>query len=115
MILNIQTTDGKDIMEQSPIWLYSLSTCSMCKELKQILDKKKVVYESIDVDRLGKKEQTEILEILKSYSPKLSFPTLITGDDVIVGYNKEKIAEIIKSLTKGSKFSFKNLFSKNKN
>ena len=102
-------------MEQPPIFLYSLSTCSMCKELKQTLTKKKVAFESIDVDRLGKEEQAEIIELLKTYNPKLSFPTLITGDDVIVGYNKEKIAEIIKSVKKESRFSFRNLFSKNKN
>ena len=99
-------------MEQTPVWLYSLSTCSMCKELKQKLGKSKIGYETIDVDRLEKAEQTEILNLLKSYNPKLSFPTLIIGDEVIVGYNKEKIGAAIKNLKKQNKSLFKRLFSK---
>lgn len=86
-------------MEQAPVWLYSLSTCSMCKDVKKILQKKRIEFDTIDVDRLEKSEQTEILETLKAYNPKLSFPTLLIGDEVIVGYNKEKIAKAIKSIT----------------
>ena len=99
-------------MEQTPVWLYSLSTCSMCKELKQVLSKHNIGYETIDVDRLGKEEQTEILDILKGYNPKLSFPTLVVGDEVIVGYQKEKVAKVVKSLKKHNKFSIRKMFSK---
>ena len=97
-------------MEQIPVWLYSLSTCSMCKELKQLLSKNKIQYETIDMDRLDKQEQSEILDLLKSYNPKMSFPTLVAGDEVIVGFNREKINTVIKTLKKQNKFSFKKLF-----
>lgn len=87
-------------MTQPSVWLYSLSTCSICRELKKELEKKKVKYQTIDVDRLGKDEQGEILEILKEYNPKLSFPTLVVGDEVVVGYQKENVAKALKRLEK---------------
>lgn len=77
-----------------------------------MLKKNKIGHETIDVDRLGKEEQSEILDILKSYNPKLSFPTLIIGDEVIVGYNKEKIGKAIKSLKKQGKFSIRRIFTR---
>ena len=86
-------------MEQPEVWLYSLSTCSICKDVKKLLQKKQIEFKTIDVDRLEKSEQTEMLEILKAYNPKLSFPTLLIGEEVIVGYKKEKIAQAIKAIT----------------
>ena len=96
---------NKDIhMEETPVWLYSLSTCSICKDVKKLLQKKDIEFKTIDVDRLEKSEQTEILEILKAYNPKLSFPTLVIGDEVILGYNKEKITQAIKTITASKGF-----------
>ena len=97
-------------MTQAPVWLYSLSTCSMCKELKRELEKKKIEYETIDVDRLGKDEQGEILSVLKEYNPKLSFPTLVAENEVVVGYNKEKIARVLKKLKKSKGSGIRNFF-----
>jgi glutaredoxin-like protein NrdH len=95
-------------MTQATVWLYSLSTCSMCKELKRDLEKKKIEYQTIDVDRLGKDEQGEILNVLKGYNSKLSFPTLVVEDEVVVGYNKEKIARVLKKLKKANGTGIRN-------
>ncbi len=97
-------------MTQPPVWLYSLSTCSMCKELKRELDKKKIEYQTIDVDRLGKDEQGEILNVLKEYNPKLSFPTLVVEDEVVVGYNKEKITRVLKKYKKAKGSAIRDFF-----
>ena len=91
-------------MEETPVWLYSLSTCSICKDVKKLLQKKGVEFTTVDVDRLEKKEQAEMLEILKAYNPKLSFPTLLIGDEVIMGYKKDKIAQAIKKITASKGF-----------
>ena len=85
--------------DQTPVWLYSLSTCAICRDVKKLLQKKGISVEVMDVDRLGKADQAEILDILKTYNPKLSFPTLVIGDTVILGYNKEKISQAIKTIT----------------
>ncbi|NQU14412.1 MAG: glutaredoxin family protein [Desulfobacteraceae bacterium] len=81
-------------MEES-IKIYTLSTCSHCKATKKFLDKCQVQYEFEDVDLLQGKERAAILEDVKKWNPRCSFPTIIIGDKVIVGYKEEEIKEAI--------------------
>ena len=81
-------------MEES-IKIYTLSTCSHCKATKKFLDKCQVQYEFQDVDLLQGKERAAILEDVKKWNPRCSFPTIIIGDKVIVGYKEEEIKEAI--------------------
>ncbi len=70
--------------------LFSLSTCPVCKKVKQLLDDNKVPYELIEVDTLDSGEQWVMTKELKKYNPDASFPTLII-EDVIKGYDPELI------------------------
>jgi len=81
-------------MENS-VKLYSLSTCSHCKATKKYLDQCKVQYEFTDVDLLDKTERKEILEEIKKMNPWCSFPTIIIGDKVIVGFKENEIKEAL--------------------
>ena len=76
--------------------LYSLSTCSHCKSTKKFLNECAVEYEFTDVDLLQGDERKAILEDVKSYNPKCSFPTIIIGDKVIVGFKENEIREALK-------------------
>lgn len=76
--------------------LYSLSTCSHCKSTKKFLNDCAVEYEFTDVDLLQGDERKAILEDVKSYNPKCSFPTIIIGDKVIVGFKENEIREALK-------------------
>lgn len=78
-----------------PVKLYSLSTCSHCKSTKKLLGKCKVKYEFTDVDLLDRKERLTILEDIKQINPQCSFPTIIIGDKVIVGYKEKEIMEAL--------------------
>ncbi|MBL7212953.1 MAG: glutaredoxin family protein [Desulfobacteraceae bacterium] len=80
---------------EEPIKIYTLSTCSHCKATKKFLDKCQVQYEFQDVDLLQGKERAAILEDVKKWNPRCSFPTIIIGDKVIVGYKEEEIKEAI--------------------
>ena len=75
--------------------LYSLSTCSHCKATKKLLDDCTVRYEATDVDLLSGQERAAVLEEVRKLNPQCSFPTMIIGDQVIVGF---KEAEIRKAL-----------------
>jgi len=75
--------------------LYSLSTCSHCKATKKLLGKCHVQYEFTDVDLLDKEERQAILEEIKALNPACSFPTVVIGDKVIVGYKEEQILEAL--------------------
>lgn len=76
--------------------LYSLSTCSHCKATKKLLGECKVQYEFVDVDLLDIEEREAIVEDIKKLNPRCSFPTIIIGDKVIVGYREDLIKEALK-------------------
>jgi glutaredoxin len=81
--------------EQQPVKIYSLSTCSHCKSTKKLLGDCTVKYEFVDVDLLEGEERKAILEDVKKFNPKCSFPTIIIGDKVIVGYKEHEIKEAL--------------------
>ncbi|MFH1349426.1 MAG: glutaredoxin family protein [Pseudomonadota bacterium] len=75
--------------------IFSLSTCSHCKTTKKFLDECKVQYEFTDVDLLNGEERAAILEDVKKFNPRCSFPTIIIGDKVIVGFKEQEIKEAL--------------------
>ena len=80
---------------KKPIKIYTLSTCSHCKATKILLNDWAVKYEFTDVDLLQGKERTAILEDVKKWNPRCSFPTIIIGDKVIIGYKEDEINEAL--------------------
>ena len=82
-------------MSQKPVKIYSLSTCSHCKTTKKYLKDCTVKYEFVDVDLLEGEEREAILEDVKKFNPRCSFPTIIIGDTVIVGFKENDIKEAL--------------------
>ena len=80
---------------QKPIKIYTLSTCSHCKATKKFLNDCQVKYNFTDVDLLDGEERDAILEDLKKWNPNCSFPTIIIGEKVIVGYKEAEIREAL--------------------
>jgi glutaredoxin-like protein NrdH len=82
-------------MPVPPVKIYSLSTCSHCKSTKKMLADCTVQYDYVDVDTLVGEERAAILEDIKKINPKCSFPTVIIGDTVIVGFKEKEIKEAL--------------------
>ncbi|OQX06722.1 MAG: NrdH-redoxin [Desulfobacteraceae bacterium IS3] len=82
-------------MSKPTVQIYSLSTCSHCKATKKFLSDCVVKYEFTDVDLLHGDERKAILEEVRKFNPKCSFPTVIIGEKVIVGYKEEEIKEAL--------------------
>jgi len=80
---------------QPHVKIYTLSTCSHCKATKKLLDECAVKYEFTDVDLLTGEEQRVILEEVKKLNLRCTFPTIIIGDEVIVGYQEEEIKKAL--------------------
>ena len=80
---------------QQQVKMYTLSTCSHCKATKKFFDECKVEYEFTDVDLLQGDERKAILEDVKKINPRCSFPTIIIGDKVIVGFKEDEIKEAL--------------------
>ena len=82
-------------MSDKSVKIYSLTTCSHCKSTKKLLSACSVMYDFVDVDLLEGEERKAILEDVKKFNPKCSFPTIIIGDKVIVGFKEKEIKEAL--------------------
>jgi glutaredoxin-like protein NrdH len=76
---------------QKPIKIFTLSTCVHCKAAKKLLNECAASFEFIDVDLLAGEAQKAVLEDVKKFNPECSFPTIIIGDKVIVGFKENEI------------------------
>ncbi len=54
-----------------------------------------IQYDYVDVDTIQGEERAAILEDVKKFNPKCSFPTIIIGDTVIVGFKEKEIKEAL--------------------
>lgn len=75
----------------SRVFLYALSTCSHCKDVKKFLDNRNIEYESINVDLLENEERKRVIGQVKQYNSRVTFPTTVVGAQVIIGNKKDKI------------------------
>jgi len=82
-------------MADCDVMLYALSTCIHCKNTKEYLDDCGVKYDCVEVDKLEGDERKNIIEEIKKVNPSCSFPTIIIGDKIIVGFRKEEIKEAL--------------------
>jgi glutaredoxin len=54
-----------------------------------------IKYEFINVDQLQGDERKAIIEDVKKFNPRCSFPTIIIGEKVIVGFKEKEIKEAL--------------------
>ncbi len=77
--------------EHKRVKMYTLSTCGYCKATKRFFDSLGVPYDFTDVDLLEGEKREEVLDEVRKFNPRCSFPTILIGDAVIVGYREEDI------------------------
>jgi glutaredoxin-like protein NrdH len=82
-------------MTDKSVKIYTLTTCSHCKATKKLLNDCTIQYEFVDVDLLEGEERKAILEDIKKINPRCSFPTILIGDKVIVGFKETEIKEAL--------------------
>lgn len=75
--------------------LYTLSTCSHCKATKKFLKDTGIDFEFTDVDLLQGSEKENVLQEVVRYNPHRSFPTIIIGNKVIVGFKENDIRQAL--------------------
>jgi glutaredoxin 3 len=71
--------------------VYSTPTCPFCKQLKAYLEEKGIEFTDIDVSV----DQEKAQEMIKK-SGQMGVPVLEVGDEVIVGFDKKKVDELLK-------------------
>ncbi len=82
-------------MSETCVKLYALSTCIHCKNTKELLDACGVNYDCVDVDTLDADERRETIEQIKKENPQCTFPMLIIGNKIIIGFKAEEIREAL--------------------
>lgn len=75
--------------------LYALSTCPYCRMTKKYLDEHDVVYAMTEVDLLEGDEKSAAVEEVVRLSGGKSFPVLVVGEEVVVGFNKSRMNQIL--------------------
>lgn len=75
--------------------LYTLSTCSHCKAAKKFLNENNIVFDATDVDLLQGADREAVLNEVVQYNPQRSFPTIIIGDKIIIGFKESDIKEAL--------------------
>lgn len=86
---------GMNPISDKPI-LYSLTTCPHCKNTRNFLDAEHVDYISIFLDEYTGQQRADLMEKVRAYNPRGSFPTIIMPNgQVIVGYRKQLLQEAL--------------------
>ncbi|MDD4091226.1 MAG: glutaredoxin family protein [Smithellaceae bacterium] len=75
--------------------IYTLSTCSHCKAAKKFLNENQVVFDATDIDLLQGAEREAMLNEVIQYNPQRSFPTIVIGNQVIIGFKEAAIREAL--------------------
>jgi len=75
--------------------LYTLSTCSHCKATKKFLSENNIPFDVTEVDLLQGKEREDAINDVMQYNPNRSFPTIIIGNTIIVGFKENDIREAL--------------------
>lgn len=82
-------------MTSARIKVYALSTCSHCRAVKKLLTRHNAEFETVDVDRLEGDQRKDTLAEVKQYNERLSFPTTVIGEEVIIGYKADRIKKAL--------------------
>ena len=88
------TVPGKN--NKHRVLMYALSTCVWCKRAKRFLQENEIEYEYVDVDLHGKEEQGEMRRDILGRGGRLTYPTIIVDDKVLItGFKEDKVREAL--------------------
>lgn len=78
-----------------PVKMYTLSTCVHCKAAKKMLNDYSIKFDFTDVDLLEGQEREDMIAEVKMINERCSFPTILIGNKVIVGFKEDEIREAL--------------------
>ena len=75
--------------------VFALSTCPYCRMTRKYLDENNVEYDVTEVALLTGQEREDAIAEVKAISGGTSFPVIIIDEEVIVGFNKKRMKELL--------------------
>jgi glutaredoxin len=79
--------------------MYTLSTCPWCRKAKKYFADRDVPVTCTDYDLVDDAEQERIMNDMLEHGGSGQFPYVRIGNEVIVGWNPEKYAELLEQET----------------
>lgn len=70
--------------------VYTSPTCSACEKVKEILSEKGIEYQVVDISR----DREAAMELVRR-THQLSVPVVQVGDRFVVGFNKERLIDLL--------------------
>ena len=84
----------KELENNIPI-LLAISTCPRCNRMKKFLENYSIEAKIVEIDLLPIDAKREHLRFLLSFNSTLSFPTLIAGNNVVLGEDYDRVKEVL--------------------
>jgi len=75
---------------EKKVKVYSTPTCPYCKRAKAYLEEKGVTYEDIDVAN-----NPQAADEMVKVSSQMSVPVIVIDNDVVIGFDKAKLGELL--------------------
>ena len=72
------------------VTVYSTPTCPFCQQLKEFLKKEKVMFTDVDVSA----DMDKAKEMIEK-SGQMGVPVLEVDGEVLVGFDKKKVSEML--------------------
>ncbi len=86
---------GMDHVSEKPL-MYALTTCQHCRNTRKFLDEMNAEYTCIYLDEFNSTQRHELMEIVRTYNPRGTFPTILfPNGKVIVGYRRQLLQEAL--------------------
>ena len=82
-------------MSDVTIEMFTLSTCSHCRRTKEFFTDQGIEFEFTDVDLLTGDERRAVIERVRKINPRVSYPTILIGNTVIVGFKEQEIKDAL--------------------
>ena len=77
-------------------FIYALSTCHHCKKTREFLDENSVPYTIIYIDKYPKQLYKNLLDRLKIYNPRGSYPKIrLANGQIITGFREHALREAL--------------------
>lgn len=76
------------------IFIYTLSTCGHCLQVKKFFDELGAKYDFLEADLLNDPQQQAALGEISNYNPAQTFPTTVSRGKVVVGFLEEDLRQL---------------------
>lgn len=76
--------------------MYALETCRHCRRTREFMEDNKLPFHIIYVDQFSGEQRSALMDKVRDFNPRGSFPTVILpGGKVVVGYREQLLREAL--------------------